>query len=98
MCECELRDSVNYLDHINGKKHAKKMGFSMRVERSSVGDVKDRFKSLKRKSASTQISKADEYGACTFLGYRFFSSNAVHTHTHIYIQTDTVVMASCSQQ
>ena len=62
VCDCELRDSVAYLDHINGKKHQKKMGFSMRVERSSVGAVKDRFKSLKRKqSEATKLSKAEEY-------------------------------------
>jgi|TARA_B110000208_G_C11606651_1_gene372085 U4/U6.U5 tri-snRNP component SNU23 len=39
VCEVSLRDSVAWVDHINGKRHQRKLGFSMRVERSSVGDV-----------------------------------------------------------
>lgn len=38
-CDCVLKDSISYLDHINGKKHALKLGMSMRVERSSVEQV-----------------------------------------------------------
>lgn len=38
-CKCGLKDSINYLDHINGKKHQKALGYSMRVERSSVSQV-----------------------------------------------------------
>lgn len=39
-CKCGLKDSINYLDHINGKKHQKALGYSMRVERSTVSQVK----------------------------------------------------------
>ncbi|CAI5745254.1 unnamed protein product [Peronospora destructor] len=50
VCECGLKDSVAYLDHINGKKHLRKLGFSMRVERSTVDQVKNRLQSAcKRK-------------------------------------------------
>lgn len=38
-CKCGLKDSINYLDHINGKKHQRELGFSMRVERSTVTQV-----------------------------------------------------------
>lgn len=38
-CKCGLKDSINYLDHINGKKHQRELGFSMRVERSTVSQV-----------------------------------------------------------
>ena len=48
VCECSLRDSVAYLDHINGKKHQRKLGFSMRVASSTVADVKARLASRKR--------------------------------------------------
>ncbi|WMV12101.1 hypothetical protein MTR67_005486 [Solanum verrucosum] len=36
VCECVVKDSANYLDHINGKKHQRALGMSMRVERSSL--------------------------------------------------------------
>ena len=28
VCECLLRDSASYLDHVNGKKHQRKLGYS----------------------------------------------------------------------
>lgn len=43
VCDCLLRDSASYLDHINGKKHQRKLGFSMRVERVGVEAVRERF-------------------------------------------------------
>lgn len=39
VCECILRDSQSYLDHINGKYHNRALGMSMRVERSTANDV-----------------------------------------------------------
>ncbi|KAK6915657.1 Zinc finger, double-stranded RNA binding, partial [Dillenia turbinata] len=36
VCECVVKDSANYLDHINGKKHQRALGMSMRVERASL--------------------------------------------------------------
>jgi U4/U6.U5 tri-snRNP component SNU23 len=50
-CECLLKDSKTYLDHINGKKHQRKLGMSMRVEKSTLADVKKKLSSLKRKDA-----------------------------------------------
>jgi U4/U6.U5 tri-snRNP component SNU23 len=49
VCECVVKDSANYLDHINGKKHQRALGMSMRVERASLQQVQERFESLKRK-------------------------------------------------
>lgn len=39
VCDCILRDSATYLDHINGKWHQRALGMSMRVERSTAQDV-----------------------------------------------------------
>ena len=36
VCDCHLRDSANYLAHINGRKHNRMLGMSMRAERSSA--------------------------------------------------------------
>ncbi|GAB5589255.1 zinc finger [Umbelopsis nana] len=48
-CDCVVKDSTNYLDHINGKKHQRNLGMSMRVERASLDNVKERLAALKRK-------------------------------------------------
>ncbi|TYZ69403.1 hypothetical protein PybrP1_007740 [[Pythium] brassicae (nom. inval.)] len=60
VCECGLKDSVAYLDHINGKKHLRKLGYSMRVERSTVDQVKSRLQSAaKRKWDPVMTKKLD---------------------------------------
>ena len=48
VCDCPLRDSANYLAHINGRKHNRMLGMSMRAERSTLGEVKERLASHKR--------------------------------------------------
>lgn len=40
VCDCVLRDSQSYLDHINGKYHNRALGMSMQVEKSSVEQVR----------------------------------------------------------
>jgi U4/U6.U5 tri-snRNP component SNU23 len=56
-CTCLLKDSLTYLSHINGKKHQRALGFSMRVENVGVDVVKDRMDALKTKLQMKQPEK-----------------------------------------
>lgn len=58
-CECQLRDSAAWLSHVNGKRHQRKLGFTMRVEQSTLDDVKGRFASLKRKAEDAPVQPLD---------------------------------------
>lgn len=53
-CDSVVKDSINFLDHINGKKHQRNLGMSMKVERSSLDQVKERFQSNKKKLEAKQ--------------------------------------------
>jgi U4/U6.U5 tri-snRNP component SNU23 len=46
VCDCFLKDSHTYLDHINGRKHQRNLGYTMRVERSTTDEVKNRLERL----------------------------------------------------
>jgi U4/U6.U5 tri-snRNP component SNU23 len=46
VCDCSLKDSTTYLDHVNGKWHNRALGMSMRVERVGVAPVKERLAAL----------------------------------------------------
>jgi len=50
VCECLLKDSNTYLDHINGKKHQRALGMTLRAERSTLGEVKAKLDEHKRKA------------------------------------------------
>jgi len=54
VCDCALRDSKTYLDHINGKWHQRALGMSMRVERSTVDQVKSRLAMHKERKAQAK--------------------------------------------
>ncbi|KAI9185394.1 hypothetical protein LWI28_006796 [Acer negundo] len=59
VCECVVKDSANYLDHINGKKHQRALGMSMRVERASLDQVRERFDMLKKRKVPGSFTEQD---------------------------------------
>ncbi|PSC74503.1 Zinc finger matrin-type 2 [Micractinium conductrix] len=59
VCDCVLRDSQSYLDHINGKWHNRALGMSMRVEKSTAEQVRARLEEAKKKKEGGTSSAAD---------------------------------------
>jgi U4/U6.U5 tri-snRNP component SNU23 len=49
VCDCVLKDSMAYLDHINGKWHNRALGMSMTVEKSTADQVRKRLEDAKRR-------------------------------------------------
>lgn len=60
VCQCLLRDSASYLNHVNGKSHLRQLGYSMRVERVDADRVKERLEALKRKAVAVEASNTKE--------------------------------------
>lgn len=61
VCDCTVKDSISWLDHVNGKKHNRALGMSMRCERASLESVQERLKSHKpsdRKGSSSDTVSA----------------------------------------
>jgi U4/U6.U5 tri-snRNP component SNU23 len=60
ICDCLLKDSSTYLDHVNGKKHQRALGMTLRAERSTLGDVKAKFEEHRRTQQDQAESGANE--------------------------------------
>lgn len=58
VCDCILRDSQSYLDHINGKYHNRALGMTMRVERKGLEDVQKRLEMHREKK---EKEKKEDY-------------------------------------
>ncbi|VWU49520.1 zinc finger protein, putative [Hepatocystis sp. ex Piliocolobus tephrosceles] len=60
ICDCVLKDSKTYLDHINGKNHNRILGYSMKVKRVSLNDVKEKLKILKEQKDNKKQEKIEK--------------------------------------
>lgn len=58
-CNCLLKDSKSYLDHLNGKKHNRLLCMTMRVEKVSAKAVADKLRRLSERD-STSVKTKDE--------------------------------------
>jgi len=55
-----MKDSANYVDHLNGKKHQKLLGLSVRTKRSSLEEVQMRMREKKRETEKKTDYNYDE--------------------------------------
>ncbi|KAI6240793.1 Zinc finger matrin-type protein 2 [Aphelenchoides fujianensis] len=60
ICDCTIKDSINYLDHINGKSHQRNMGYSMRIKRSTIDDIKAKLAEKREKQEVNKRKKDDD--------------------------------------
>ena len=60
VCDCFLKDSLTYLDHINGRKHQRNLGYSMRIENSTTDQVVGRLEMLARKRQADREQREKE--------------------------------------
>jgi len=57
VCDCFLKDLATYLDHINGRKHQRHMGFSTRTEKSTTKGISTRLRSLAALSKKESLGR-----------------------------------------
>eukprot|EP00920_Eleutheroschizon_duboscqi_P032076 GHVT01077353.1.p1 GENE.GHVT01077353.1~~GHVT01077353.1.p1 ORF type:complete len:429 (-),score=143.24 GHVT01077353.1:270-1556(-) len=54
VCECLIKDSQAYLDHVNGKRHNRMLGMNMRVERTSAQQIRDKLRRLRQEGREAE--------------------------------------------
>lgn len=55
-CAVTLKDNMQWLNHINGQKHAKLLGMTMQTERATLSKVKQRLQHHKQLDEEKQLS------------------------------------------
>ncbi|KAJ2756824.1 U4/U6.U5 snRNP associated protein [Coemansia aciculifera] len=61
VCDVTVKDSLSYLDHINGKNHQRVLNRSMKVASETVADVLAKLQSLRELKRRQQQQTKDEY-------------------------------------
>merc|ERR1712064_194240 len=47
VCECLLKDSSTYLEHVNGRRHNRNLGMNMKVEKIGADRIREKLKSMR---------------------------------------------------
>merc|ERR1719382_1356613 len=48
VCECLIKDSAAYLEHVNGRRHNRNLGMNMKVEKIGVDRVREKLKAMRK--------------------------------------------------
>merc|ERR1711933_464607 len=55
VCECLIKDSSSYLEHVNGRRHNRNLGMNMKVEKIGVDRVEEKLKALKKEPEEMEV-------------------------------------------
>jgi len=61
VCNRTCKDSVGYLDHLNGRSHLRRLGQTTRIARSTVEQVRARIAMLREKTKEAASAKAFDF-------------------------------------
>ncbi|KAL8291979.1 hypothetical protein RQP46_001445 [Phenoliferia psychrophenolica] len=61
VCKRTNKDSVAYLDHINGRSHLRRIGQTTKVVKSTLNDVRAKIADLRAKTASASQTKQYDF-------------------------------------
>ncbi|KAJ2772791.1 U4/U6.U5 snRNP associated protein [Coemansia nantahalensis] len=61
VCDVTVKDSLSYLDHINGKKHQRLLNRTMAVAVETVDDVLAKLAALRQRAARRQQQDGESY-------------------------------------
>lgn len=60
VCDCIVKDSLNYLDHVNGRRHNRNLGISLKkFTDSTLEEVKEML-NLKRREREERLERGDD--------------------------------------
>ncbi|GAA6008670.1 U4/U6-U5 snRNP complex subunit SNU23 [Rhodotorula paludigena] len=61
VCRRTCKDSVRYLDHLNGRGHLRRLGQTTKVVKSTLNDVRQKIAELRAKSAAAAEKKQYDF-------------------------------------
>ncbi|GAA6042854.1 hypothetical protein JCM8097_007191 [Rhodosporidiobolus ruineniae] len=61
LCKRTCKDSVRYLDHLNGRGHLRRLGQTTKVVKSTLNDVRQKIAELRAKSAAATEAKQYDF-------------------------------------
>merc|ERR1711920_729807 len=60
VCECLLKDSSTYLEHVNGRRHNRNLGMNMKVEKIGVDRIKEKLRSMRKTPEAVEPQDIEE--------------------------------------
>ncbi|WVR03680.1 hypothetical protein IAU60_000675 [Kwoniella sp. DSM 27419] len=63
MCNRTFKDTLSYLDHVNGRGHLRMLGQTTQVARSTLTQVREKIASLRAQSAAAVTAKNFDFAA-----------------------------------
>merc|ERR1712113_771138 len=55
VCECLIKDSSTWLEHINGRRHNRNLGMNMKVEKIGVDRVREKLKAMRKEPEDIKV-------------------------------------------